>query len=252
MLAEELDGSPELKKIYEEGKLTEDFPTIFEPISYLRFLDAHLLRPSKDTLIASDSGYGTLIDLPKAEFEMYWVFSEGMGKETSADRVSVLLYEEQKELMDQLVTNELEEIRSSRGEEALSKIGSNFYRIWGCRSFLTLELIMRARQQGAYPDKEPFEPFADPKNKELLYETLPYLFGRYSYDIVDLRRIRYGGDKKGQELVNQLVEGLGVTSVEVLNAFKKAFVPPLPDIVLFIVAIRNRFSVFKDGGNSSL
>jgi hypothetical protein len=125
-----------------------------------------------------------------------------------ARRASVLLYKEQKELLKRL-----------RAEcEIKDEIGTR-HTLWNLekRSFVTLETMMRAEAKGIYEGRKRFEPFADPKNKDIIYECIPFLFAEHRAELLGLSKTCGAYFKRNKGKLEKLANGLGITPEEVLN-----------------------------------
>ena len=93
-------------------------------------------------------------------------------------------------------------------------------------SFLTLEAIMRAGNKGIYADMEiwgrntAYEPLADPKNREIILEHLPYLWNEDGLVLMADKLSDWDHERNdgSRERFRKLVEAIGAKPEELVDA----------------------------------
>jgi len=176
----------EIQELLDAGKLEKGYCCSKE--RYAQPIDYSLLWPTRGTQVATSEGHGVFKKNPGGKTGYHLVdffynhkpFSERWNRNWGiANRVSVLLYDDQVELMKQMA-DDFRDLRSTPSSKCLSR---GTYEAIGKRSFMTLESIMAASGAGMYDDKETFrnlkayEPLANPDNKEVIWKNLPGLWG---------------------------------------------------------------------------
>ena len=196
----------DLERLVAEGKIKAGGLSWGAVHENARFIDSDNHVPVIGTLLASSTGYGKLIAFPEEGFYHAFTVKLEIPKTNGyPDRVSVILYSEQKELMKRLFAER--NAYFTRGGPQISYAEAE-YEYWGLKAFMTLETIANARKCG-------ITELADPKNKELIYECLPHLFGNRIADILEHNVL-----EREEEKYKKLMAGLGITPKQLTDAMR--------------------------------